>query len=181
MLNHRQALLNAAAGIFNMTNSKTISIQAIAIANLAFAAWGYYDLNHSVGLSNAMPPNWLAEFPYTKLILYLMFAFNGLLLSLLVWGSVRLFQSRPRGFVICCLVYVTEIVYWLGDFPLKYVALWLKHEGFARIAASVMANGVLGRSAIAAQMAVLYPPIGLFILTLTHLKSHLTTGRVDHP
>ncbi len=97
MLNYRRALLRLPHYAINLRDWKSITGRILAIGNLAFALWGYYVLNHSVRLSYAIPPNWLAEFPNTKPILYLMFILNASLLSLLVWGSVQLLQSRPKA------------------------------------------------------------------------------------
>ena len=108
-----------------MPQRKNIAIRSLAIANLAFAAWGYYDLSHSVHESTVpFPPNYMVEFPHTELILSFMLVLTGLLLSSLVWGSIHLLRSQSIGFPICCFVYGVEIGLWFIDIPIRYISLW---------------------------------------------------------
>jgi hypothetical protein len=164
-----------------MAQWKSIITRVLATGNLALAVWGYYILIQSLRLPHVIPPNWLSEFPHTKPILHLMFAISGLLLSLLVWGSIQLLRAQNKGAAICCIAYGLEILYWFIDLPIRYTLLWFGNEDSARLGATIIANGPLGKFAISAQMEILYPIFGLIVLSITHWnfigRLHINRGK----
>jgi len=101
-----------------------------------------------------------------------MVATNSILLALLVFGGIRLWQLKTRGVVVCNGVFVAEILYFMA---LGF--LW--NAASPSLSMSVAAATGVGSMGLSPQLICGYPLVALVCLNLARLRLNATRQIVE--
>jgi hypothetical protein len=141
-----------------VVNSPSLIIRILAVTNFIFAGLGLLLLGFSL-LMGGEHGNTSAE-PYFAQIFWAMTAMNYMFLGLLILAGVLLWRRKAAGVLICNVVFVAEILYFLA---IGY--LWGVGTAFSN---SVGAATGVGNTGLEPQLICGYPLLGIVFLNIAH-------------
>ena len=139
-----------------VVNWRSLVLRVLAVTNFIFAGLGLLLMGFSL-LMGGEPGNTSAE-PYFAQTFWVMTAMNYLFVALLILCGVFLWRRHAAGVLICNVVFVAEILYFLA---IGY--LWGVGTAFSN---SVGAATGVGNTGLEPQLICGYPLLGLVCLNI---------------
>lgn len=149
-----------------ITKWATFVFRGFGIANFIFASVGLFFLAASVFAMRETAVGNTPEQPYFLLAFWTLSTVNLVLLTLLVFGGIKLLQLRTLGVVVCNAVFVAEITYFMA-----LGSLW-NATSSPSVSMSIAAATGVGSMGLSPQLICGYPLVALIFLNLARRRLH---------
>ena len=139
--------------------------RGFGIANFIFASVGLLFLASSVFAMREKGVGNTTEQPYFLLAFWTMTMVNLVLLTLLIFGGIRLLQLRTLGVVLCNAVFAAEITYFMA-----IGILWNATSSSRSVSMSIAAATGVGSMGLSPQLICGYPLLAFIFLNLARRR-----------
>lgn len=143
--------------------------RGFGIANFVFASLGLLFLAISVFAIRERGAGIGSQYPYFLLAFWTMTTVNLVLLTLFIFGGIRLIQLRTLGVGVCNAVFAAEIAYFMT------LGILCRATSPSSVSLSIAAATGVGSMGLSPQLICGYPLVALIFLNLARRRLQTIT------